>query len=155
MLAGNLFTKINFKKIHEHEDVDKEIPRETPPKTKKQRMDYVGIATLTVTIVDFLLAITFIQSIATNLAAFVVPLIIGVISFVIFMKVEKRSKSPLVNLKFEFKAVIATGNIMMLMYGILEYFIITGVPQFGLRLPPSGLGIETRFKQDYYRWLLV
>ena len=29
------------KKIHEHDDVDKETPRDTAPKTKKQRMDYV------------------------------------------------------------------------------------------------------------------
>jgi MFS family permease len=130
------------KKIHDHDDVDKDIPRETPPKTKKERMDYPGIATLTVTIVSFLLAITFIESIATNLAAFVVPLIIGVISFVIFMRVEKRAKSPLVNLKLEFKAAIFTGNIMMLMYGILEYFIITGVPQLGASPPPSGLGLD-------------
>ena len=101
-----------------------------------------GIATLTVTIVSFLLAITFLGSIATNLAAFVVPLIIGIISFVIFMRVEKRSKSPLVNMKLEFNAAIVTGNIMMLMYGILEYMIITGVPQLGASPPPSGLGLD-------------
>jgi MFS family permease len=105
-------------------------------------MDYMGIATLTVTIVSFLLAITFIGSIATNLAAFVVPLIIGVVSLVLFIIVEKRVKPPLVNLKLEFNAVVFTGNIIMLMYGILEYIVITGTPQLGAAPPPSGLGLD-------------
>jgi MFS family permease len=130
------------KKIQEHDHIDKEVPSEIPPKAKRPRMDYMGIITLTVTIVSFLLAITFVGSIATNLSAFVVPLIIGVISLVLFMRVEKRVKSPLVNLKLEFNAAIFTGNIIMLMYGILEYIIITGVPQLGASPPPSGLGLD-------------
>jgi MFS family permease len=58
------------------------------------------------------------------------------------MKVEKRAKSPLVNLKLAFHPVIFTGNIMMLMFGILQYFVITGIPQLGAAPPPSGLGLE-------------
>ena len=133
------------KKIHEHEHVD-EAPSDIPSKAmkpdKKQRIDIIGIITLTVTIVSFLIAITFSQSIATNLLAFVVPLAIGVIFLVLFMKVEKRAKSPLVNLKLAFYPVIFTGNIMMLMFGILQYFVITGIPQLGSAPPPSGLGLE-------------
>jgi MFS family permease len=56
--------------------------------------------------------------------------------------VEKRVKSPLVNLKLVFHPVILTGNIMMLMLGILQYFVITGIPQLGSAPPPSGLGLE-------------
>jgi MFS family permease len=130
------------KKIQEHDHNDKDVSSETPPKAKKPRMDYKGIITLTVTIVSFLLAITFVGSIASNLSAFVIPLIIGVIFLVLFMRVEKRVKSPLVNLKLEFNAAIFTGNIIMLMYGILEYFIITGVPQLGASPSPSGLGLD-------------
>ena len=129
------------KKIYEHDHVDK-VTRRDAPKAKKQRMDFMGIATLTVTIVSFLLAITFIGSIATNLVAFVVPLIIGIIFLVLFLIVEKRVKPPLVNLKLEFNATILTGNIIMLMYGILEYIVITGTPQLGASPPPSGLGLD-------------
>jgi MFS family permease len=45
-------------------------------------------------------------------------------------------------LKLEFNAVIFTGNIIMLMYGILEYIVITGTPQLGAAPPPSGLGLD-------------
>ena len=134
------------KKIHEHEHVDEETPSDIPTKAKKQdkklRLDFIGIITLTVTLVSFLIAITLSETITTNLIAFVVPLVIGVIFLVLFMKVEKRAKSPLVNLKLAFHPVIFTGNIMMLMFGILQYFVITGIPQLGSAPPPSGLGLD-------------
>ena len=135
------------KKIDEHHDLHlKETPSDIPTKAakpeKKLHMDFRGIGTLTVTIVSFLIAITFSSSIATNLIAFVAPLAIGVIFLVLFMKVEKRAKSPLVNLKLAFHPVIFTGNVTMLMFGILQYFVITGIPQLGSAPPPSGLGLD-------------
>jgi len=130
------------KKIHEHDLRVDEASSDIPTKAKKQRIDFIGIITMAVTLVSFLIAITLSQSIATNLLAFVVPLAIGVIFLVLFMIVEKRAKSPLVNLKLAFHPVIFTGNIMMLMFGILQYFIITGIPQLGSAPPPSGLGLD-------------
>jgi MFS family permease len=134
------------KKIHEHEYLEQEAPSDIPTRAKKQdkkqHMDFKGIITLTVTLVSFLIAITFSGSIATNLVAFVLPLAIGVIFLVLFMKAEKRVKFPLVNLKLAFHPVIFTGNITMLMFGILQYFVITGIPQLGTAPPPSGLGLD-------------
>jgi MFS family permease len=133
------------KKIHEHDRIDEassDIPTKAKKQAKKQRIDFIGIITMTVTLVSFLIAITLSQSIATNLLAFVVPLAIGVIFLVLFLIVEKRAKAPLVNLKLAFHPVIFTGNITMLMFGILQYFIITGIPQLGSAPPPSGLGLD-------------
>ena len=128
------------KKIHDSID---EAPSHIPPtKAKKRHLDFIGIITMAVTLVSFLIAITFSGSIATNLMAFVIPLVIGVIFLVLFIFVEKRVKSPLVNLKLVFYPVIFTGNIMMLMFGILQYFIITGIPQLGSAPAPSGLGLD-------------
>jgi len=132
-------------KIHERDHIDEapsDITTKAKKRDKKQRIDFVGIITMAVTLVSFLVAITFSGSIATNLAAFVVPLAIGVIFLVVFLKVEKRVKSPLINLKLVFHPVIFTGNIMMLMFGILQYFVITGIPQLGAAPPPSGLGLD-------------
>ena len=42
----------------------------------------------------------------------------------------------------------------MLMFGILQYFVITGMPQLGAASSPSGLGLEPE-KWDFYSWLLV
>ena len=97
---------------------------------------------MAVTLVSFLIAITYSGSIATNPIAFVVPLAIGVIFLVLFIIVEKRVKYPLVNLKLVFHPVIFIGNITMLMFGILQYFVITGIPQLGAAPSPSGLGLD-------------
>ena len=102
----------------------------------------MGIITMTVTLVSFLIAITFSGSIATNFTSFVYPLLVGIIFLIIFIIVEKRVKAPLINLKLVFHPVIFTGNIMMLMFGIIQYFIITGIPQLGSAPPPSGLGLD-------------
>jgi len=132
------------KKVEEHHtllEASSGVSAKTMKK-KREHLDFIGIITLTVTIVSFLIAITLSETITTNLIAFVVPLVIGVIFLVLFMKVEKRAKSPLVNLKLAFHPVIFTGNIMMLMFGILQYFVITGIPQLGSAPPPSGLGLD-------------
>jgi MFS family permease len=129
-------------KIHEHEHEHEHVESSRDKRDKKQRIDIKGIITLTVTIVSFLIAITFSKSIVTNLPAFAVPLAIGVIFLVLFIIVEKRTKLPLVNLKLAFHPVIFTGNIMMLMFGILQYFVITGIPQLGAAPSPSGLGLD-------------
>ena len=135
------------KKIDEHEhaqiyEESSDIPTKAKKQDKKPRMDYMGVIMLTVTLVSFLVAITFSGSLTTNFVPFIVPLIIGVIFLVLFMKVEKRVKDPLVNLRLAFHPVIFTGNIMMLMFGILQYFVITGIPQLGSAPPPSGLGLD-------------
>ncbi|MGC2598973.1 MAG: MFS transporter [Nitrososphaeraceae archaeon] len=140
------------KKIHEHGDtvIDKHLldsrhrdfPTKAQKQPKRQRLDFMGIITMTVTLVSFLIAITFSGSIATNFTSFVVPLVVGIIFLIIFIIVEKRVKAPLINLKLVFHPVIFTGNIMMLMFGIVQYFIITGIPQLGSAPPPSGLGLD-------------
>jgi MFS family permease len=129
------------KKIEEHDVLD-EAPSNIRPKAKKQRIDFIGIITLTVTLVSFLVAITVSGSIATNPVGFVIPLVIGIIFMILFIILEKRIKSPLVNLKLVFHPVIFTGNIMMLMFGILQYFVITGIPRLGSAPAPSGLGLD-------------
>lgn len=133
------------KKIHEHDHVDaapSNIPDKAGKQAGKQRIDFIGIIMLTVTLVSFLIAITYSGSIATNPIPFVVPFVIGVIFLVLFIIVEKRVKYPLVNMKLVFHPVIFVGNITMLMFGILQYFIITGIPQLGAAPSPSGLGLE-------------
>ena len=148
LLACWKFIRVDeSKKIHEHDhDHVDAAPNDIPTKAKKQagkqRIDFIGIITMAVTLVSFLIAITYSGSMATNPIPFVVPLAIGVIFLVLFLIVEKRVKYPLVNLKLVFHPVIFVGNITMLMFGILQYFVITGIPALGSAPSPSGLGLE-------------
>ena len=122
------------KKIHDEEEdnIDSESQTHKPKKeNKKQRIDFIGIITMASTLVSFLIAITFSGSIVTNPISFVIPLVFGIIFLAIFLIVEKKVKNPLVNLKLVFHPVILVGNIIMLMFGILQYIVITGIPQPG------------------------
>lgn len=105
-------------------------------------LDIKGIITMTVSLVSFLIAITNSGSLPDNLIGFVVPLIIGAVSLIIFLRVEKKAKDPLVPLKLLMQPAIFAGNISMLMFGIVQYIIITAVPQIGAAPVGSGLGLE-------------
>jgi MFS family permease len=144
LFASWKFIKVDEgKKIHEHDQLPSNISDKANNKaSRKQRVDIVGIITMAVAIVSFLIAITFSGSIATNFIAFVLPLAVGVISLILFINVEKRVKSPLVNLKLMFHPVVFSGNITMLMFGVLQYIVITGIPQLGAAPDPSGLGLD-------------
>ena len=110
--------------------------------SSKQHIDMKGILTMAVALISFLIAITYSGSITSNSVLFIVPLVIGIISLILFIIVEKRVRSPLVNLKLMFHPVIFAGNMSMLMLGIVQYIVITAIPQIGANLPPSGLGID-------------
>jgi MFS family permease len=58
------------------------------------------------------------------------------------LRVEKKAKDPLVPLKLLMQPAIFAGNISMLMFGIVQYIIITAVPQIGAAPVGSGLGLE-------------
>jgi len=111
-------------------------------KKGKIALDIKGIVTMTVSLVSFLVAITNSGSLSENPLGFAIPLVIGAISLVIFVLVEKRAKSPLVPLKLLLQPPIFAGNIAMLMFGIIQYIIIMAVPQLGAAPQGSGLGLD-------------
>jgi MFS family permease len=111
-------------------------------KKTKISLDIKGIVTMSVSLVSFLIAITNSGSASENPLGFAVPLVIGAISLVLFILVEKRTNSPLVPLKLLLQPAIFAGNIAMLMFGIIQYIIITAIPQLGAAPQGSGLGLD-------------
>jgi MFS family permease len=109
---------------------------------KKITLDIKGIITMTVALVSFLVAITNSGSLPSNITGFVIPLAVGAVSLIIFIMVERRAKSPLVPLKLLFQPAVFVGNIAMLMFGIMQYILITVIPQFGAAPEGSGLGLD-------------
>jgi MFS family permease len=122
--------------------VKNEASHDLPKSGRKINLDIKGIVTMAVALVSFMIAITNSGSLPDNLVGFVVPLIIGAISLIIFLMVEKRAKEPLVPLKLLLQPAIFAGNISMLMFGIVQYIIVTAIPQIGGAPLGSGLGLE-------------
>jgi MFS family permease len=118
------------------------VDRVGEKKKGKFALDVKGIITMSVSLVSFLVAITNSSSLSEDPLAFGVPMVIGAISLILFVLVEKRAKSPLVPLKLLLQPPIFAGNIAMLMFGIIQYIIITAIPQLGAVPQGSGLGLD-------------
>lgn len=119
-----------------------DVDKDRIDKKGKIALDIKGIVTMTVSLVSFLVAITNSGSALENPLGFAVPLVIGAISLILFVLVEKKSKSPLVPLKLLLLPPIFAGNIAMLMFGVVQYIIITAIPQLGAAPQGSGLGLD-------------
>ena len=129
-------------KIGHVEQIVKETSSDKPKSARKLNLDIKGIVTMAVAMVSFLIAITNSGKLPDNIIGFAVPLIIGAISLILFLRVERKAKNPLVPLKLLLQPAIFAGNISMLMFGIVQYIIITAIPQLGAAPPGSGLGLE-------------
>jgi MFS family permease len=116
--------------------------RPKSPRRMKIAIDVKGTVSMAVALVSFLVAITNSGSLSSNIIGFALPLVIGAVSLIIFVIVERRAKSPLVPLKLLFQPAIFVGNIAMLMFGIMQYILITVIPQLGAAPEGSGLGLD-------------
>jgi MFS family permease len=109
---------------------------------RRLNLDIKGIVTMTVALVSFMIAITNSGKLPDGIISFAVFLIIGAVSLILFLKVERKAKNPLVPLKLLMQPAIFAGNISMLMFGIVQYIIVTAIPQLGAAPLGSGLGLE-------------
>jgi MFS family permease len=117
--------------------------------TKKRKftsvVDIPGVITLVLTISAFMLAFTFLGQGSETFGLFISFLIIGIVSLVLFLIIEKMSKNPLVDLKIQFHKTIRIGNFIFLMLGIVQYIIFSTIPVLGQTAEPHGLGMNPLF----------
>jgi MFS family permease len=102
----------------------KNIPVETPTVTKtdgisksSSAIDLKGALTLTSTITSFLLAITFLESIKQNLYLITFLSIMSLASLFCFILIERKSLSPLIDLKLLKDKIILPANILLMCLG--------------------------------------
>jgi hypothetical protein len=94
-------------------------------------VDIKGAITLSITLVSFLLALSFFPFIETLFIDFIISLISGIVSLVLFIWIERRTSSPLEDLKVMSHRVIVLGNIALLTFGIVQYLIFQAIPILG------------------------
>jgi MFS family permease len=102
----------------------KSIPVEAPTVTKTDgisksysAIDLKGALALTSTITSFLLAITFLESIKQSLYLITFLLIISLASLFCFILIERKSLSPLIDLKLLKDRIILPANILLMCLG--------------------------------------
>ncbi|MFL6424605.1 MAG: MFS transporter [Nitrososphaeraceae archaeon] len=101
-------------------------------------LDLKGVITLAVAITSFLLTLTSLASYSIQIiGVFAVATIVSLFLFVI---VEKRSTSPLINLKLLTNRILLPANIVMMILGITMFMVYQSVPILVRSPEPVGFG---------------
>jgi MFS family permease len=108
------------------------------------RLDVKGAITLSLTITSLLLAITFLEpgSVPESETIILVPIFLasGIASLVVFVIIEKRVKSPLLNLNLFLDKTILRGNILILIVGFSMFTVFQTIPVIVENPEPVGFG---------------
>lgn len=114
-----------------------------------QGVDIKGALTLSISLVSLLLSLSLFPYIETEFIEFVSTLVIGLVSLAIFVRIERSTDSPLVDLKIMSHRVIVLGNMVLLTFGIVQYLVFQSIPMLGqtpvsaggFGLDPIGVGL--------------
>lgn len=117
------------------------VPNEetTNEKTKKN-IDMKGIVTLAVTVISLLMALSYSQT--NNIGSYQIAifLCVGIASLVLFVIVEKKSKSPLVNFQLMANKTILSANIILVIAFLSMFTIFQTIPVLVRSPQPFGFG---------------
>jgi MFS family permease len=107
----------------------------------KNKIDIQGAITLTVSISAFLMALTMVENNdASNLLTMFGIVTIGIVYMALFVIIEKRSTSPLVNLKILANKIILPSNIMVMIVGMSMFMVFQTIPVLVRSPTPLGFG---------------
>jgi MFS family permease len=104
-------------------------------------VDIKGAVTLAVFVTSFLLALTLLEtdqgSNMANMAAFLTT---GIVSLMVFIVVERRSKEPLVDLQLITHKLILPANLIIMVVGFSMFMVFQTIPVLVRNPVPLGFG---------------
>jgi len=117
------------------------VPNEetTNDKTKKN-IDMKGTITLAVTVISLLMGLSYSQT--NNIGSYQIAIFLcaGIASLVLFVIVEKKSKSPLVNFQLMVNKTILSANIILVIAFLSMFTIFQTIPVLVRSPQPFGFG---------------
>ncbi|HKQ20948.1 MAG TPA: MFS transporter [Nitrososphaeraceae archaeon] len=117
------------------------VPNEetTNDKTKKN-IDMKGTITLGVTVISLLMVLSYSQT--NNIGSYEIAifLCVGIASLVLFVIVEKKSKSPLINFQLMANKTILSANIILVIAFLSMFTIFQTIPVLVRSPQPFGFG---------------
>ncbi len=112
-----------------------------PENGSKNGIDIPGAVTLAVSITAFLMALTFVETGDSIGSTTMIGLVaIGVVYMILFAIIEKKSKSPLVNLEILLHKAILPSNIMIMIVGLSMFMVFQTIPVLIRSPSPLGFG---------------
>jgi MFS family permease len=121
---------------------DKKIknPQEANTLTNSNNIDIKGTITLAVTIISFLMILSFSQTQGIENPFLFVFIVVGITSLVLFVIIEKRSNSPLVNFQLMTNKVILSANIILVIAFLSMFTVFQTIPVLVRSPQPLGFG---------------
>ncbi len=107
------------------------------------RIDIQGAVTLAVSITAFLLALTFVEN-GDSVGAFTMIglVIIGIVYLALFVIIERKAKSPLVDMKLMLHKTILPANLMIMIVGMSMFMVFQTIPVLVRSPIPLGFGAD-------------
>jgi MFS family permease len=146
-------------KVIERHSHNKQNTSSNRNKNLSDHIDIKGAIALAVTVTSFLLVLTFIETsdsiddnTSTNMpgasnnsggysAQAIVPfIIVGIVSLILFVVIEKRAQSPLVDLKLMLNKSILPANLIIMLIGMSMFMVFQTVPILVRNPGPIGFG---------------
>ena len=116
-------------------------PSEQPTNDKNRKnIDLKGTVTLAVTVISLLMALSYSQTNNNGNYQIAIFLLVGISSLVLFVIVEKKSKSPLVNFQLMTNKTILSANIILVIAFLSMFTIFQTVPVLVRSPQPFGFG---------------
>ena len=109
-------------------------------KKSANRIDIKGAITLAATVTSFLLVLTFIETAGNNTQVMVPFLTLGIVSFILFVFVERRAKYPLVDFKLMLNKSILPANLIIMLVGLSMFMVFQTIPILVRNPGPIGFG---------------
>ncbi len=121
---------------------DKKIknPQEANTLTNSNNIDIKATITLAVTIISFLMILSFSQTQGIENPLLFVFIVVGITSLVLFVIIEKRSNSPLVNFQLMTNKVILSANIILVIAFLSMFTVFQTIPVLVRSPQPLGFG---------------
>lgn len=107
----------------------------------KNSIDFQGAVTLAISVTSFLLALTFVEN-GSTVGTFLITglCIIGITYLVLFILVERKAKSPLIDFKLLLHKSILPANLMVMIVGLSMFMVFQTIPVLVRSPQPLGFG---------------
>ena len=109
-------------------------------KKSANRIDIKGAIALAAIVTSFLLVLTFIETAGNNTQVMVPFLTLGIVSFILFVFVERRAKYPLVDFKLMLNKSILPANLIIMLVGLSMFMVFQTIPILVRNPGPIGFG---------------
>jgi MFS family permease len=123
---------------------------DTESKSSGNQIDIKGAITLALTVTSFLLVLTYMETgnlgnNSNSNASYISPevvffLVTGIISFILFIMIERRAKYPLIDLRLMLNKAILPANLIIMIVGLSMFMVFQTIPILVRNPQPLGFG---------------